>query len=179
MELPLQGEYLHMDFIHDIYSQITHPQDTVLLIDSFDLADLYALASLDSLYASSAARALLFILEDTLFLPGIPTVPAGKKVNKPELKNPPLAKAGFEVYPNPSSGVVNLSIRAEHFDKRNTYTATLMDPSGKAISTTSFNTRHNLWNLQNSIGQNQHGLYFVQITSDQEVLGTVKLIIIY
>jgi hypothetical protein len=173
------GEYVHMDFIHDIYSQITRPQDTILHVDSADMANLYALASLDSLYASSAARALLFVLEDTLFIPGTPTVPAGKEINKPEMENTLLAKVGFEAYPNPNNGLVNLRIKPEYFDRRNTYTAKLLDLSGKTVATTDFSSNHIIWDLNSTVSQSHKGLYFVQITSDQEELGTVKLILIY
>jgi len=173
------GEYVNMDFIHDIYSQITHPQDTILHIDSVDIGNLYALASLDSLYASSAARALLFVLEDTLFLPGTPLVPAGNEINKPNMDNTKLAKVGFEVYPNPNNGLVNIRINQEHYKQSNTYTATLLDLSGKTLATTDFSKDQFIWDLNSAGSPNYKGLFFVQIASDKKVLGTIKLILIY
>jgi len=176
--ISFSDEYFQMDFILDVYEKLTHPQDTILTVDSNDIAQLYQLTMIDTLYASSAARALLFVLEDTLFIPGTPTIPAFQADLTTGFQDTIQAKIGFMAYPNPNKGTIFIDIAPEFHEVNANYSLSLVDPTGQILAVHRFRGKQSRWNIRGILPDHNGGnLYLLQLHSDKKSLGTRKIII--
>jgi Secretion system C-terminal sorting domain len=73
----------------------------------------------------------------------------------------------LSVYPNPASGNVHVNFESK---VSNTVTIQLMDVTGRIVYTQSANVQTGLNNLNIDISSCNHGLYMMNIKSNQQVL---------